>query len=352
MLPLEHEFPIAPRIGISPDGARVAIGNAEGRIEIWNARHGTLLTSWNAHPGYVTSVVFHPGGQWLASAGADGNIRLWETATGAEMFAVPGHSGFVSSIAFSPDGHTLISGGSDNRLKLWDVKTGQELSSDTFFHSQYHADAIPVVAVSPDGTLMASGGRGQADTTIRIWNLADQHTMHVFKSNAGPVEDLAFNSDHSMLLSGHYDGAILLWNIETGELVKTIANGGTGYPEEGNMVYSLAFRPDNRVFASAHGDTGITLWDSETGAILTRLQAHTAPVYSVMWNATGRYLVSGSYDGTLALWDMPIDETLLQRSCERLQGYLRHNPHVDDQERGLCDHIMRADVRTGPEVGL
>jgi WD40 repeat protein len=49
----------------------------------------------------------------------------------------------------------------------------------------------------------------------------------------------------------------------------------------------------------------LRLWDLNTGKELKRFKGHTAPVLSLALSADGRFLVSGSGDGTMRLWEMP-----------------------------------------------
>ena len=73
----------------------------------------------------------------------------------------------MTSVAFSPDGATLASGGgrSDNLIRLWQVKQGTLLR-----RIPGHSDSVLSVAMSPDGTKVASGSM---DRTLRVWRVAD-----------------------------------------------------------------------------------------------------------------------------------------------------------------------------------
>src|SRR5262245_18955741 len=77
--------------------------------------------------GTVLSVAFSPDWNRLATGNDDHTVKLWDAATGQELLTLKGHSDGVYSMAFSPDGKRLATGSWDRTVKLWDAATGQEL---------------------------------------------------------------------------------------------------------------------------------------------------------------------------------------------------------------------------------
>src|SRR5450432_3351480 len=58
---------------------------------------------------------------------------------------------------------------------------------------------------------------------------------------------------------------------------------------------------------------GCDHWDAETGACTHILQGHTDRVSSVDWSPDGQWLASGSYDGSVRIWDTQEVANLLVR---------------------------------------
>ena len=116
-------------------------------------------------------------------------------------------------------------------------------------------------------------------------------------SSVEGVKSVAFSPDGKTLASGGGDNVIHLWDIDTGEINRTLI-GHT------HWVFSLAFSPDGKILASGSVDSDIRLWDPHTGEHKKTLTGHTAWVRSIAFSPDGKTLVSGSDDGTVLIWEI------------------------------------------------
>ena len=71
-----------------------------------------------------------------------------------------------------------------------------------------------------------------------------------------------------------------------------------------DQVNSVALSGDGRYIVSGSGDRTVAVWDLQTGARLHELTGHQGGVRSVAMSGDGRHIVSGSYDRTVAVWDL------------------------------------------------
>lgn len=101
----------------APSGRKLAFGDAEGRIHLWDVPERSHLGSGKSHIGPVAGLAFHPSSGQFASAGHDGTVKLWD-AFGGPVRILEGHTGKVGSVAWSPDGRCLASQGTDG-TRLW-----------------------------------------------------------------------------------------------------------------------------------------------------------------------------------------------------------------------------------------
>ena len=105
--------------------------------------------------------------------------------------------------------------------------------------------------MSSDGRTLASGSR---DKTIKIWNLATGELIRTLSGHSENVLSVAMSSDGRTLASGGgYDKTIKIWNLATGQLIRTLS----GHFEN---VWSVAISPDGRTLASGSEDKTIKIW--------------------------------------------------------------------------------------------
>jgi WD40 repeat protein len=282
-------------VAFSSDGKMLASGNADQMVRLWEVSSGKLLTSLRSHIGMIYSVTFSPDGKTLASGSADQTIRLWEVSSGKLLITLQGHTSIVWSVAFNPNGKTLASGSDDQTIRLWEVSSGKLLTV-----LQGYTGAVYSVAFSPDGKTLACN----ADQTIRLWEISSGKLLTTLQDHTGAIYSVAFSPNGKTLASGgSNDQSARLWEVSSGKLL-TVLQGYTG------AVYSVAFSLDGKTLAYNAGQT-IRLWEISSGKLLTVLQGHSHWIGSVAFSPDGKTLASGSYDGTINLWDWQTS-TLLQ----------------------------------------
>src|SRR5262249_23565290 len=115
----------------------------------------------------------------------------------------------------------------------------------------------------------------------------------------GPGVNVAFSPDGRRLATGGERNTVKIRDAQTGQELQTL----WGHKGE---VYTLAFSPDDdgRWVASAGEDRVGKVWDSHTGKLVRNFRGHTGLVSSLSFSSDRRFLVSGSRDYTVKVWDV------------------------------------------------
>ena len=75
-------------------------------------------------------------------------------------------------------------------------------------------------------------------------------------------------------------------------------------------VNSIDFSPDGRYVVSGSTDTTLKLWDAKKGTLLMTLVGHTMRINKVAFSSDGKYIVSGSDDHTVKVWNSKTGKVL------------------------------------------
>ncbi|WZZ31457.1 hypothetical protein YC2023_014858 [Brassica napus] len=129
--------------------------------------HLASCDRFTGHSHFVEDVVLSSDGQFALSGSWDGEL-LWDLAAGVSTRRFVGHTKDVLSVAFSFDNRQIVSASRDPTIKLW------------YTLGECRRRGIrPTVAVSPDGSLCASGGKDGVG--IKIWDLESKSVVEDLK---------------------------------------------------------------------------------------------------------------------------------------------------------------------------
>jgi WD40 repeat protein/DNA-binding CsgD family transcriptional regulator len=184
-----------------------------------------------------------------------------------------------------------IRGASLQGVEMQDATLSGATLQDTVFTEAFAA--IWAVAISRDGQYWAAGGRRGE---VQVWRQGGKILHLAWQAHTDRVSALAFSPDGRTLATGSWDGAIKLWDLESGSLLWT--------SRQTNTIQCVAFAPYGRTLASGGDDTVIWLWDARGGTFLQRLNEPSAMVNALAWSRDGSLLASGGFDGNIRLWEM------------------------------------------------
>ncbi|GEM_PF-1728086 len=363
-------------VAFSPDSRLLAVGHSDGRVRLWTLDGMRLLTSFHGHVDQVQCVAFSPDGRRVVSAGNDRLVRVWDVAdlsgpsvqaqTGIrertllicppdgkwvrvqgdeaiakakalypDAKAIEGKTGApgIEYVAFTPRGQSLVMNTKGKGIWVVDAGTGKKLAS--WLEDEDAPTSTRRVQLSPDGKLLAAHYWLDRRLTTRIWTVPDGRLVHELKGHTKTLEDLAFSPDGRRLATSAQDGAIRIWDVDSGKQVELIApispvkalafspdgrrlaGAGNG-PLRPAVAAGLAARlreekPDTRGLiqeASGLSTSTIRIWDTHSGEQTAALPAYIGHVDLLAFTPDGTRLVTAGSDdeSTIQVWDSATGE--------------------------------------------
>jgi WD40 repeat protein len=205
-------------LAFTPD-ERYLISGGGGPLVVWDlkTRAAALLP---APAGFYPSLAVSPNGAFVLAGGADGSVRLFSLRTRKEVRRFRGHTNKVGALGFTADGKRAftVSGwkldkgrferGQDDSVRLWNVATGKELKRIEGKDGPFQHGAL-----SPDGRLVATGG---VDGLVRLWDVEAGREVLALRGHTNLVTAVVFFPDGRRLLSASHDGTVRLWRLPEG----------------------------------------------------------------------------------------------------------------------------------------
>jgi len=316
----------------SPSGGWLAIG-ADGAVQVWRKEFAQPEETWRPTQSFqedtgVVSTAVSPNGDLVASGLANGTVVVRQVETQEIVIILEGLSGRVNSVVWSPDGSQLAAGSEGGLVLVWSIRSWEVITTFT-------SDAGDVLSVtwSPDGRMIACGfssgvvivgdaTTGETVTTVEgpsggvtsvvwlgnrlvggsldgsawVWDATTWEVVTVFSGEAG-VLSVALSPDGGMLICGLTNGTVVVGDVATGEIVRTLEVGSGG-------VNGVAWLGD-RAVAVDEGGVLVT-WDVITWEEVTRTQVVGGDVTDVTISYGGDILVIGTAEGTVQLVDTPV----------------------------------------------
>ena len=284
----------------SPDGRTlISMSTIDDRqhVLMWDMTHYTLikqLLTCNS----VESLDLSPDGKILTTSEG----LLWDLSTGQQIASLEGAK---SIMAFSPDGRILASGG-ERAIILWDVATRQPIGPPLEGHSLWDYN----MSFSPDGKILASASR----KSVELWDVANHQMLAPpLEGHQSDVYSVAFHPNGSMLASGSFDGTIILWDIATLQPLAQLSREIEQEPQDSEYATTiswrlkntgLAFSPDGKILASTF-ERDVLLWDVTTYQPLGEpLRGHSYQVENIAFSPDGKMLASRGWDNKIILWNL------------------------------------------------
>jgi len=219
-------------IDFSPDGTKLASGNSNGDVVLWNVSDASLIGEFQtlvSYPhGSVHRVKFNRDGSLLLSCCRSGFVYIWDVPTISWKSNTTDHSSYseVFDVDFNHDNTVLATADKTTRLALWNADSDGTLRSRYKF-SLTNEKVGYSLEFNHDGTIFATGSSG-----VDFRDPTDGSIMYSSPviGYGGIAYELKFSNDGNILYGISTRKKICLWNTSDGSLIKTITTKHTKSP--------------------------------------------------------------------------------------------------------------------------
>uniref|UniRef100_A0A7N8YE83 Striatin-3 n=1 Tax=Mastacembelus armatus TaxID=205130 RepID=A0A7N8YE83_9TELE len=283
----------------------------------WNPKY-TLRSHFDG----VRALAFHPVEPCLVTVSEDHTLKLWNLTKTVPakksasfdvepIYTFRAHVGPVLSLAMTSSGEQCFSGGIDATIQWWNIPSSNVDPYDTYDPTVLagswvgHTDAVWGLAYSGIKNRLLSCS---ADGTVKLWNPTEKNPcISTFNTNKehGVPTSVDFNGcDPAHMVASFNSGDVVVYDLETSQHALVLKGQGDSSLPGSNHINKVVSHPTLPVTITAHEDRHIKFYDNKSGKVIHAMVAHLDAVTSLAVDPNGIYLMSGSHDCSLRLWNL------------------------------------------------
>ncbi|GAB3435349.1 nSTAND1 domain-containing NTPase [Actinophytocola sediminis] len=296
---LMADYPGIGAVAWRPDGKAIAAvtvrADGSAWVPEWDPRTGGVLR-WVASQAQATfTLAYGVDGDRLAIGRADGGVELWEPATAKLISSNTDHrdnsvdpESAPVLVAMSKD--LLATGGvTDNMIRFWNPRDGRAVRQmpDVTRHASDPGQGPSAMTFSMDGSVLYTNSDAN---TISLWNPISGAYMgglpqgpRTGTSGGSTVLAVAVSGDGRTRMAANSDGTILRW----------LTNEGWHIEPEGSIT-GLAFHPDGQRLTAGEADGGLFSWDLTTSEQAIQPGRVDSGVFGVAYTKDGTRIIASN----------------------------------------------------------
>uniref|UniRef100_A0A8C5WJV0 Striatin n=1 Tax=Leptobrachium leishanense TaxID=445787 RepID=A0A8C5WJV0_9ANUR len=345
---LENELGLGELAGLTvaneADSLTYDIANNKDALrKTWNPKF-TLRSHFDG----IRGLAFHPVEPVLVTASEDHTLKMWNlqktapakksTSLDVEpIYTFRAHRGPVLCVVMSSNGEQCYSGGMDGVIQSWNTPNPNVDPYDSYEPSvlrgayEGHTDAVWGLVYSTTHQRLLSAS---ADGTVRVWSASEvSPALSIFNENQElgiPCSVDLVSSDPAHMVASFNSGHTSIFNMETRQKVLTLESCIETAVNATCQINRVISHPTLPISITAHEDRHIKFYDNNTGKLIHSMVAHLDAVTSLAVDPNGLYLMSGSHDCSIRLWNLE------SKTC--IQEFTAHRKKSDESIYDVAFH--------------
>lgn len=270
------------RIRVTPDGSQFLTASHDHTARLYRLDRSAPAQKFLGHENWVTAAAVAPDGKSAITVSKDQTLQRFDLADGRLLETIQEPSA-INDLEFSADGHLAATAGWDHRIRIYDTtnwKLQRVLAG--------HTGEVSRLATDRRNNHLYSAS---LDATARKWSWADGIGLE--KQRIQEAEFAAIVARNRMLVTGAEDGTIRIRKNGT----------WTTIPAHDGGVWGVSLSDDGTQLASAGEDGAVRLWDVETGAKRRDLNGGGGRIKMPAFDPSGQYVCGGGLEGSLWIWE-------------------------------------------------
>ncbi|HMO91500.1 MAG TPA: protein kinase [Pirellulaceae bacterium] len=281
----------------SPDGKWLAIGDAAGRVHLWNVATKQIETTIRAHDQITLDLAWRYDSQEIASCSRDGTVKIHKI-DGALRHTLSG-LGDTRRVTWSSDGRELATGAYTGLVRVYRFEPHgpMEIARHDF------GSVLGALEFTPDGKSLAVSSQFKS---LRIIDPISGQVQREFHGHNGVTRDAGFDAAGMQMSSCGSDGNVKVWDMTHDSYSYARRLEGAHmiqaqFLDDNRAVLGMAFNVD-RPGVRFDGKT-IRIWDAEEQRIVGYFEGHSDWLTDMDLDTTRTRLLTGGLDGLVRLVD-------------------------------------------------
>ncbi|EMD40648.1 hypothetical protein CERSUDRAFT_130746 [Gelatoporia subvermispora B] len=321
---------------------------SNGQLKIWNMRTTACIRTLEC--GYAVCSTFLPGDRQVAVGTKSGEIMVYDVASSSLIDTVKAHSATIWSMHVRADGQALVTGSADKDVKFWEFEErladsenprSAKLLSLVHIRTLKMTDDVLSVRYSPNGKLLAVA---LLDSTVKVFY---QDSLKFFLSLYGhklPVLSMDISGDSKLMVTCSADKNVKIWGLDFGDCHRSIFAHDESVMQvafERNDTRDISEKPSH-YFWTVGKDKMVKYWDGDKFENIQKLDGHHGEVWALAVSNHGKFVVTGSHDKSIRVWEKLDEPLFLEEERERELENI--------YESGIADSLNRNDAAIGSGV--